>query len=70
MSPQVSLGQLYDMHQTTLDLEYSIQHKEPQIVPQDYYRRNTDANVHQPICIDYPNVTSGLPELSARTYIK
>ena len=29
-------------------------HKEPQRVPQDFYRRNKDENVHQPLCIDYP----------------
>jgi len=39
-------------------------------VPQDFYRRNKDKNVHQPLCIDYPNVTSGIRELSAKTYIK
>ena len=27
-------------------------------------------NVHQPLCIDYPNVTSGIRKLSAKTYIK
>jgi hypothetical protein len=26
--------------------------------------------MHQPLCIDYPNVTSGIHELSAKTYIK
>ena len=39
-------------------------------MPQDFYRRNKDKNVHQPLCIDYPNVTSGIRELSAKTYIK
>ena len=39
-------------------------------MPQDYYRRNKDENVHQPLYIDYPNVTSGIRELSAKTYIK
>ena len=29
-----------------------------------------DENVCQPLCIDYPNVTSGIRELSAKTYIK
>ena len=29
-----------------------------------------DENVHQPLCIDYPNVTSGIRELSTKTYIK
>jgi hypothetical protein len=48
----------------------SIQHKEPQRVPQDFYRRNKDENAHQPLCIDYPNVTSGIRELSAKTHIK
>ena len=28
-------------------------------MPQDSYRRNKDENVHQPLCIDYANVTSG-----------
>ena len=46
------------------------QHKELQRVPLDSYRRNKDENVHQPLCIDYPNVTSGICELSAKTYIK
>ena len=27
-------------------------------------------DVHQPLCIDYPNVTSGIRELSTTTYIK
>src|SRR5215216_2190091 len=27
-------------------------------------------NLHQPLCIDYPNVTSGIRKLSAITYIK
>ena len=58
------------MHQTVLDPYYSIQHKEPQRVPQDSYQRDKDENVHQPLCIDYPNVTSGIRELSAETYIK
>ena len=26
--------------------------------------------MHQPLSIDYPNVTSGIRELSAKTYIK
>ena len=26
--------------------------------------------MHQPLCIDYPNVTLGIRELSAKTYIK
>src|SRR3990170_7705988 len=58
------------MHQTISDSYYSIQHKEPQRVPQDFYQRNKDENVHQPLCIDYPNVTSRIRELSAKTYIK
>ena len=29
-----------------------------------------DENVHQPLCIDYPDVTAGIRELSAKTYIK
>ena len=37
--------------------------------PQDFYRGNKDENVHQPLCIDYPNVTSGIRKLSATTYI-
>ena len=41
-----------------------------QRVPQSFYRRNKDENVHQPLYIDYPNVTSGIRELSAKTYIK
>ena len=44
--------------------------KEPQRLPQDFYQRNKDKNMHQPLCIDYPNVTSGIRELSAKTYIK
>ena len=36
----------------------------------DFYRRKDYENVHQPLCIDYPNVTSGIRELSAKTYIK
>ena len=39
-------------------------------IVQDFYRRNKDENVHQPLCIDYPNVTSGIHELSSKTYIK
>ena len=39
-------------------------------MPQDLCWRNKDENVHQPLCIDYPNVTSGIRELSAKTYIK
>ena len=39
-------------------------------MPQDFYRRNKDKNVHQPLRIDYHNVTSGIRELSAKTYIK
>src|SRR3990170_364974 len=58
------------MHQTISDSKYLIQHKELQRVAQDFYRRNKDENVHQPLCIDYPNVTSGIRELSAKTYIK
>ena len=58
------------MHQITSDSKYLIQHKDLQRVPQDFYRRNKDENVHQPLCIDYPNVTSGIRELSAKTYIK
>ena len=46
------------------------QDKGPQRVPQDSYHKNKDENVHQPLCIDYPNVTSGIRELSAKTYIK
>ena len=38
-------------------------------MPQDFYRRNKDENVHQPLYIDYPNVTSGTRELNAKTYI-
>ena len=38
-------------------------------MPQDFYRRNKDENMHQPLCIDYPNVNSGICELSAKTYI-
>ena len=26
--------------------------------------------MHQPLCIDYPNVTAGIRELNAKTYIK
>ena len=37
---------------------------------QGFYRRNKDNNMHQPPCIDYPNVTSGIRELSAKTHIK
>ena len=37
---------------------------------QSFYRRTWDENVHQPLCIDYPDVTSGIRELSAKTYIK
>ena len=29
-----------------------------------------DENVHQPLCIDYPNVTAGIHKLSAKTHIK
>src|SRR5215216_7413288 len=58
------------MHQTITDSQYSIQHKALQRVLQDFYRRNKDEKVHQPLCIDYPNVTSGIRELSAKTYIK
>ena len=29
-----------------------------------------DENVHQPLCIDYPNVTAGVRELNAKTHIK
>ena len=46
------------------------QHKELQRVPQSFYRRNKYGNVHQHLCIDYPNVTSGIRELSAKTYTK
>ena len=70
MSPQVSMSQLFDMHQIVSDSKYSIQNKELQRVPQYLYPRNKDENVHQPLCIDYPNVTSGIRELSAQTYIK
>ena len=45
-------------------------HKELQGAPQSFYRRKDNENVHQPLCIDYPNVTSGIRELSAKTYIK
>ena len=58
------------MHQTISDSEYSVQHKESQRVPQDFYRRNKDENVHQPLCIDYPNVTAEIRELNAKTHIK
>src|SRR3989337_3247749 len=37
--------------------------------PQSFYRRKDNKNVHQPLCIDYPNVTSGIRKLSAITYI-
>src|SRR3990170_8703580 len=45
-------------------------HKELQGAPQSFYRRKDNENVHQPLCIDYPNVTPGIRELSAKTYIK
>ena len=38
--------------------------------PQSFYQRKDNKNMHQPLCIDYPNVTSGIRELSAKTYIK
>src|SRR5215216_6796665 len=38
--------------------------------PQSFYRRKDNKNMHQPLCIDYPNVTSGIRKLSAKTYIK
>src|SRR3990170_8695498 len=30
--------------------------------PQSFYQRNDNKNMHQPLCIDYPNVTSGIHE--------
>ena len=33
-------------------------------------RETKDENMQQPLCIDYPNVTSEIRELSAKTYIK
>lgn len=29
-----------------------------------------DENMHQPLCTDYPNVTLGVCELNAKTYLK
>ena len=39
-------------------------------MPQDFYQRNKDKNMHEPLRIDYPNVTSGIHELSAKIDIK
>ena len=38
--------------------------------PQSFYWRKDNKNVHQPLCIDYPKVTTGIRKLSAITYIK
>ena len=38
--------------------------------PQCFYRRKDNKNVHQPLCIDYPNITAGIRKLTAITYIK
>ena len=38
--------------------------------PQSFYRRKDKKNVHQPLCIYYPNITAGIRKLSAITYIK
>ena len=35
-------------------------------MPKDFYRRNNDKNMHQPLCIDYPNVTASIHELIIR----
>ena len=45
----------------------------PQITtrrPQSFNQRKDNKNVHQPLCIDYPKVTSGIRKLSSITYIK
>ena len=39
-------------------------------VSQDFYRRQEYENAYQPLCIDYPNVTTGIPKLITKTYIK
>ena len=38
--------------------------------PQSFRRRKDNKNVHQPLCIDYPNITAGIRELNAITHIK
>src|SRR5215216_4859031 len=36
----------------------------------DFYRRKEYENAFQPLCIDYPNVTTGIRKLITKTYIK
>ena len=38
--------------------------------PQSFCRRKDNKNVHQPLCIDYPNITAGIRKLNAITYVK
>ena len=63
-------GYGYTISITQYQIHLFNQHKELQRMPQDFYRRNKDKNVHQPLWIGYPNVTSGIRELSAKTYTK
>ena len=39
-------------------------------VSQDFYRRKEYENAYQPLCIDYPNVTTEIRKLMTKTYIK
>ena len=44
--------------------------KNPKECPKIFTGETKDENMHQPLCIDYPNVTSGIRELSVKTHIK
>src|SRR3990170_4863633 len=35
-----------------------------------FYQRKEYENAYQPLCIDYPNVTTGIRKLITKTYIK
>ena len=68
-SPNVTYN-IHGFDYTISITQFQIYLFDSQGVPQELYRRNKNENMHQPLCIDYPNVTSGIHELSAKTYLK
>ena len=74
MSPRYSIvtsstcGHDYTICITQSQIHLFNQRKVLQRVPQSFYRRVK--KVCQPLCVDYPNVTTGIHELSAKTHIK
>ena len=76
MSPRYSnvtssiRGHDYTIWITQSQFIYSTNTKDLKECPKISTGETEDENVHQPRCIDYPNVTSGIRKLSAITYIK